>query len=321
MKIEDDINYELGRLPQTLADLYAVIYEQITQTGIKGRLIAERALKWLLCAQESLHTETFIAAVSVGSGEYTRLTKEDVLELCCNFIIFDGKLDTFRFAHISVREYLEGRSEYSVNEINALALERCLDVYLYNQETVLVPDPIAERHRQLRPYAKSYWTAHYQKLDREWRKECFKNKVEHFLFQGQDVNPSFTRWIEKFPSRNDYRLQPTPLFIACKFGLLEIIEKLNAIENTIWNLRNNDGDSALHLAVENGHEAVVKLLLDSGKIDTNSKGHYGRTPLSLAARGGHENMVKLLLDSGKVDVDPKDDCHGQTPLSCVAERA
>ena len=78
MKIEDDINHELGRLPQTLADLYAVIYEQVAQTGFKGHLIAERALKWLLCAQDNLSTEEFIAAVSVGSGEYTSLTKENI---------------------------------------------------------------------------------------------------------------------------------------------------------------------------------------------------------------------------------------------------
>src|SRR5436189_3508879 len=112
MKIEDDINHELGRLPQTLADLYAVIYEQVAQTGLKGGLIAERALKWLLCAQENLSTEKFIAAVSVSSGTYTPLTRENILALCCNFIISDTELDTFRFAHLSVREYLEGRPEY-----------------------------------------------------------------------------------------------------------------------------------------------------------------------------------------------------------------
>ena len=55
---------------------------------------------------------------------------------------------------------------------------------------------------------------------------------------------------------------------------------------------------------EGGHEAVVKLLLATGKVDVDSKDtEYDQTPLSWAAAGGHEAVVKLLLDTGKVDVD------------------
>jgi ankyrin repeat protein len=47
---------------------------------------------------------------------------------------------------------------------------------------------------------------------------------------------------------------------------------------------------------------VVKLLVQAGKVDVNSKDNDGRTPLSLAAREGHEAVVKLLVETGKVDV-------------------
>ncbi|EJT69137.1 hypothetical protein GGTG_13246 [Gaeumannomyces tritici R3-111a-1] len=73
----------------------------------------------------------------------------------------------------------------------------------------------------------------------------------------------------------------------------------------------------LSRAAGNGHEAVVKLLLGTGKVDADSKGKDGRTPLSWAARGGHEAVVKLLLGTGKVDADSKDK-DGQTPLSWAA---
>ena len=62
---------------------------------------------------------------------------------------------------------------------------------------------------------------------------------------------------------------------------------------------------------------MVKLLLDTGKVDVNSKDNYGRTPLLFAASRGREAVVKLLVDTGKVDVNSKD-AYGQTPLSLAA---
>ena len=39
---------------------------------------------------------------------------------------------------------------------------------------------------------------------------------------------------------------------------------------------------------------MVKLLVDTGKVNVDSKDGAGRTPLSWAAAEGHEVMVKLL---------------------------
>ncbi|MDQ7977181.1 ankyrin repeat domain-containing protein [Paraburkholderia sp. SARCC-3016] len=60
---------------------------------------------------------------------------------------------------------------------------------------------------------------------------------------------------------------------------------------------NKKGWTPLHYAATNGHDDVVKVLLDhSAYIDAGSPN--GTTPLMMAARGGHVSTVKLLLDSG-----------------------
>lgn len=50
----------------------------------------------------------------------------------------------------------------------------------------------------------------------------------------------------------------------------------------------------LSRAALNGHEAVVNLLLETGRANVEAKDNFGDTPLSLAARNGHEAVVQLL---------------------------
>ncbi|MCJ1261200.1 Ankyrin-2 [Lobaria immixta] len=57
--------------------------------------------------------------------------------------------------------------------------------------------------------------------------------------------------------------------------------------------------TALHLAAENGHETVVRLLLEKG-VDFEAKNSFGLTALHLAAEGGHEAVTRLLLEKGAV---------------------
>ncbi|KAL8378532.1 hypothetical protein RB599_008374 [Gaeumannomyces hyphopodioides] len=73
------------------------------------------------------------------------------------------------------------------------------------------------------------------------------------------------------------------------------------------------GKTPLRWAAQNGHEAVVKLLFETGRVDVESKDEYGRTPLRWAAQNGYKAVVKLLLETGKVNVDSKDN-NGETPL-------
>ena len=50
------------------------------------------------------------------------------------------------------------------------------------------------------------------------------------------------------------------------------------------------------IATCNGHESVVKLLLQHPDIEPNRSNDFGWTALYLAKEGGHEEIVKLLED-------------------------
>jgi ankyrin repeat protein len=75
--------------------------------------------------------------------------------------------------------------------------------------------------------------------------------------------------------------------------------------------------SSIFVSSNFGLEAIVQLLVMSGKVNVDSKDDYGRTPLSYAAQHGHYNVMVQLMATGNVELDSKDN-HGRTPLCYAA---
>jgi len=89
-------------------------------------------------------------------------------------------------------------------------------------------------------------------------------------------------------------------------------------KNVNPNLSDNWGRTLLWTAVEDGHEALVKMLLAKEDLIPDMQAEGGQTPLSLAARNGRNRIVKLLLARKDISPDLPDD-HGQTPLSWASK--
>lgn len=94
----------------------------------------------------------------------------------------------------------------------------------------------------------------------------------------------------------------TPLFVAAKFGKIEVVDELLArgADPTIF-FTVPDGlyqtGTALHHAARFGYLDVVEALLDAG-ADPTSYDRYMATPLHQALRGGHEQVAERLKAAG-----------------------
>jgi ankyrin repeat protein len=329
IKTEEQINQELGRLPKTLEESYDAIYQTISDSGPENRTLAEKVMKWLICAQRSLYSHELIAAISVDSeGRRLSLSNDVLLDICCNMVVLDSEQNVFRFAHLSVREYLEGRRDYTLFATHSLAFERCLDVLTF--ELILTPtESTVKQNSIFQEYANLYWPVHCQTVESNHLVEGLRQKLRQFLFQGCNAGHLFTKWVSaaselsKSLWNNPLKHMltaassspPTPIFLACSFGLVSIMDDLGTFKNIDWNQRNAENSTGLHLASENGHKAVVRLLLEA-KADVNVKNSDRETALYRAVRNGHAAVVKLLLEA-KADINVRN-IFGATVLHWAA---
>jgi len=63
---------------------------------------------------------------------------------------------------------------------------------------------------------------------------------------------------------------------------------------------------------------VVELLLNTGRVNPDSRDAHGRSPLSFAATKGHQRVAELLLATCKVEASSRSD-GGYTPLRLAKE--
>lgn len=229
IKIAGDLVDELDRLPRSLAGMYSLILEKISQIEHRGRTIAETILRWLLCTYDARSHVTIAACSGTVSTEHRSLSIPDILDVCSNLVVYDGASDNFRFAHLSVREFLESQPGYTPSESNRSILQRLFQKMTYDQPSrdhswsynqpseSLKSQPgynPSESNRSIlkrlfqfqkltyRPprrdhfwsYATLNWVLHYHRLEEQQRKEVFELHAKRFLFNGPGCSDVFSIW-------------------------------------------------------------------------------------------------------------------------------
>ena len=317
LNVEEDVLEELGRLPQDLADTYAQIFEHVRRLGSQSRGIAESSLKWLLCQARELSEAEFLAAVSMGSGRKSvNLTKETILFICGNLVMFDHELKVFRFAHLSVREFLETQSEFTLGAAHTLGAETslltCLDRY-----SVLA----AQDAHQFGQYATLYWLYHCQEMKKSNLGCSLLQLLEDFLCLREGTSLAYDAWArsvhrlrwsingtlkEEWPSSGARRYRSRlpgrdqeegrildsilgdPTFAACYLGIPEIVER---------NLKSVFSGPPMNMKEANVESEFYE-----------PQNVRNQTYLHLACHSGSSKLLRLLLQ-WRFSVRSIDECH------------
>lgn len=110
----------------------------------------------------------------------------------------------------------------------------------------------------------------------------------------------------------------TPLSAAARHADVPVTRLLLGAKADA-NKASERGDTALHIASELGHGALVRVLLQEGHPDVAvvNMRRKGATPLHFAAANGHLAVVRALLEAAPDDIDARQS-DGITPLFLAA---
>lgn len=306
IKSEADVFYELQTMPKRLQDFYTQIYEQIQSIAVPSRRIATTALQWLICAKGRLSSQDFITVVSVNEYSPSNcLSASKLLDICGNLVVLDTELDVFRFAHLSVREFLEEKPEFAPDLTHGTAAEICLNTLLANE---WLSSETTWQEATLYQYVTLYWASHVESCRKDLKKGKIGDRLRPFT-RTDRVEPWFAKWLLQIESASETLGWNDPLkekiehslcypetyfFAACAFGFLEVVEKITSTNPPMTRRVNARGATGLHLASQFGHDDIVRTLIERG-AETDARDKQMETALIRASSAGHEDIVALLL--------------------------
>jgi ankyrin repeat protein len=327
------ISKALGSLPSKLEETYHDTLTRIKNQAEPDNVLGMRVLQWISRSKRPLLVDELreVLAVEWDDDEEpprkldlnNLLDPESMVDVCAGLVIIENESKVICLVHFTTEEFFRRSGGSFFPDAEAQISKTCLAYLQFDAFGTgpCVSDEDLGTRLQLFPflnYAARYWGYHLRGKPERDLEEMALN-----LLNNRAGLEASTQVLLVSERRYDGYSQGFPknltaLHIAANFGsdalVLLLLEKGADV-----NAKDSEGQTPLSWAGQNGHEAVVRLLLGRGDVDPDSPDSYfGLTPLSWAAGSGHEAVVRLLL--GRVDVEPdsRDSYSGQTPLSCAA---
>ena len=288
--------------------MYTTIHSRKQWKRVEGQLqdqkkLAKRVISWISCSKRPLTSSELehALAVDIGDSELDRenITRvDDMVAFCAGLVTVDKESGITRLVHYTTQEFFDRTKGKWFPNIRTEMTKDCA-TYLSFDKFESGPcrndKEFGERleENRLYDYASHYWGIHAREA------AASSTEVIAFLKKTATVEAS-AQALLVIKSRlrvysQHFPKQMTGLHLVAYFGI-EDIATVFLLHGTT-DLKASDGMTPLLWAARNGHEAVVKLLLDTGEVDVDSKDlGYSHTPLLWAAKNGHAAIVKLLLE-------------------------
>ena len=312
---------------QALDQAYEHAMERVQGQKPGFRQLAEKVLSWITCAKRRLTTSELqhALAVEVGKPElddenFPQI--ESMVSVCVGLVTVDEESGIIRLVHYTAQEYFKRTQKDWFPNVEESITTSCvtyLSFSTFDGGVCSTDREFEERlqSNQLYEYAARNWGHHARQASKSSR------LVIDFLESEGKVGASSQALIAdkeyfRYTYSQIFPRNMTGVHLAAYFGLEEAV---NAVLSSRRDpdLTDSHGRTPLSYAAENGHEAVVKLLLEKGAGVESKDRYYGQTPLWRAAENGHEAVVELLLEKG-ADVESKDREFGRTPMLRAAEK-
>ncbi|CAG9955901.1 unnamed protein product [Clonostachys rosea f. rosea IK726] len=330
----NEILRELKSLPKgplTYDEAYGKTIKRIrTQPPPRLRL-ASQVLTLLACAERPLTIKELGDALAVRLG-HSLLDKGDIprgfiiVTVCMGLVIVEEDSGIIRLVHHTALEYLRDNTACLSSLVNP-AIPDSVTVFDAHKNHAAWCDA----HRYFGTICLSYLSmavfgggACHRKA--EFTERLQSNPLFHYAAHnwGHHVRQSLVlcdevmsffreplkveasaQLLEKMLGSEGvwqgYTRQLTPLHLVAYFGIHSAVQLLC---EAFADVRDSFGRTPLSLAAENGHEAVVRVLVARNDVDPDCRDVRGETPLSLATKKGHEGVVRALLEAGaEVDIE------------------
>jgi ankyrin repeat protein len=325
------IRLALQDLPRGTKELDTV-YEQAMKR-IDGqeegfRELAKQVLSWVTHAKRPITIAELRHALAVRDGAVELDANfipevETLVSICAGLITVDEQSDIIRWIHYTTQKFFERTWILWAPHAQVDIARVCLTYLLFDAFAAGFCSTDGEFEKRLESYplydyAARNWGHHVRAASTEVEQlvlDFFKSDAK--MSSASQATLASERhhsggYSQKVPK------QTRGVHLAAYFGLREVM--IAVLENGYNpNVKDTYCRTPLSWAAENGHKAVVQLLLAQDGIAPDSKDKWGVTPLSWAVTSGHEAVVKLLLATDGVDPGSKD-AYGQTPLSRAAEK-
>jgi len=230
---------------------------------------------------------------------------ESVLALCHNLVIYDEGLDILRFAHLSVRECLEKRSEFSEKACNALAAENCLTHMIASNKSSnatfkLWKNHIRTVHERLlsvessagegfMDYSFDFWMVHCGLASRDARlgDSSFGQIFRFFLSEIPMRDSAYDEWVQRYSNT----------FPNLRFSKKQVPESWWKLHG-LFHRYPNTAPRIFFAAVAYGFGEITEPYLQNKNLGEEEL----KQAILLAAKAGQREVFGLLMISKNVEL-------------------